>query len=259
MGMVQAWTLTAEITFYATLPLLAFVVRRAARGNPLRTHWAAVGLVTLRGSPAQWLIWGTPPTWVKVMPVYLAFFAIGMGLADRERDGHARRCGAARGWRGAPSRRDLLRRGVARLPRRHGRHRDHRWPGHQVQRRIRRGSSLTRFSLQWVVAAGLLLPAVLGLQYGGRWRSFFSCRVALFLGSISYAIYLWHWAIIRWLAGNWFNATSGQTMLKVAAVGLPGHDRGRLSVVASDRATGDPAQPQSVLATGVLDPRLSGV
>ncbi len=48
-----------------------------------------------------------------------------------------------------------------------------------------------------------------------------SSRPAMFLGSISYAIYLWHWAIIRWLAGHWFDATSGQTMLKVTAVGLP--------------------------------------
>ena len=65
------------------------------------------------------------------------------------------------------------------------------------------------------------MPAVLALQQGGRVRATLGSRLAVFLGSISYGIYLWHWAIIRWLAGHWFHASSGQTMLKVTVVGLP--------------------------------------
>ena len=52
-------------------------------------------------------------------------------------------------------------------------------------------------------------------------RATLGSRVAVFLGAVSYGIYLWHWAIIRWLAAHWFDAASGGTMLKVTLVGLP--------------------------------------
>jgi peptidoglycan/LPS O-acetylase OafA/YrhL len=71
------------------------------------------------------------------------------------------------------------------------------------------------------MVAGLIVPAVLALHQGGRVRATLGSRVAVFMGSISYGFYLWHWAIIRWLAKHWFYASSGQTMLKVTLVGLP--------------------------------------
>ena len=37
-GMIQAWTLTAEVTFYAALPIFAFAVRQVARGDARRTR-----------------------------------------------------------------------------------------------------------------------------------------------------------------------------------------------------------------------------
>jgi peptidoglycan/LPS O-acetylase OafA/YrhL len=80
---------------------------------------------------------------------------------------------------------------------------------------------LLRYFLQWVMVAGLIVPAVLALHQGGRVRATLGSRVAVFMGSISYGFYLWHWAIIRWLAKHWFYASSGQTMLKVTLVGLP--------------------------------------
>src|SRR5207248_1094969 len=81
-GMIQAWTLCAEITFYVTLPVFAFLVRRASLANPLRSQWTGVGLVMAAGLAARaWLIWGAPPSWMTVLPVYLPFFATGMGLA----------------------------------------------------------------------------------------------------------------------------------------------------------------------------------
>ncbi len=81
-GMIQAWTLTAEVTFYAALPLFALAMRRASRREPLRAHRIGVAAVVVAGVAARlWLVYGAPPTWVTVLPVYLAFFGTGMAIA----------------------------------------------------------------------------------------------------------------------------------------------------------------------------------
>jgi peptidoglycan/LPS O-acetylase OafA/YrhL len=222
-GMIQAWTLTAEVTFYAALPIFAFLVRRAAgvAGDARLAHWIGVTLVIVAGIAARlWLIYGAPPTWVTVLPVYLAFFGTGMALAivsvEVARSGRAPRaiaaCGRHPWWCtiaalaafGASTAVAFGTDGAV-----IGLHPIPSW------------ALLVRFLMQWVVVAGLIIPAVIGVERGGIVRGALASRPALFLGAISYGIYLWHWAIIRWLAGHWFNASSGQTMAKVTLVGLP--------------------------------------
>ncbi|HEY1741092.1 MAG TPA: acyltransferase, partial [Acidimicrobiia bacterium] len=220
-GMIQSWTLTSEVTFYATLPIFVYAIRRFASGDLFRAHAMGVaGVITVGVAARMWLIFGSPPTWVEYLPIYLAFFGTGMALAlvtiAVARGGAAprflARCAEHPGWCAAVALVAFL---IA-----------------TVTADITDGpvillnstpiwEQLVRFFLQWVVVAALIVPAVLSIEQGGRVRATLGSRVAVFLGSISYGFYLWHWAIIRWLSKHWFHATSGQTMLKVTVVGLP--------------------------------------
>ncbi len=221
MGMLQAWTLVVEITFYATLPLLAYAVRRASRTEALRSHWTALGLVLAAGIAARaWDAFAVPPRWVTVLPVYLPLFVIGMALAVASAGiahGHAAPRvidWAARhpGWCVTVAVAAFLTSTVIA---------DVVEGAHLAITTQPQWETELQFVLQMVTVAGLLIPAVIGVERGGRVRRTLSSRVAVFLGAISYGIYLWHWAVIRWLAANWFGASSGQTMLKVTIVGLP--------------------------------------
>ena len=90
-GLVQAWTLCVEVTFYAFLPLFAWAMRRggaADRDAILRREaYALLGLAAFslawkaafvyRGSPDQVVL----SPWLHSLPAYLDHFALGMGLA----------------------------------------------------------------------------------------------------------------------------------------------------------------------------------
>jgi peptidoglycan/LPS O-acetylase OafA/YrhL len=51
--------------------------------------------------------------------------------------------------------------------------------------------------LQGIVALGLLLPAVFGDDRGGAVRRILANRVLLWVGVVSYGLYLWHVAVMR--------------------------------------------------------------
>ena len=100
-GLIQGWTLTIEITFYAFLPLYAWVMgrvagrarragrrRRAMRGRCCA--WSSSGLVALVVISETWkavVLGGQSPHQVVItpaldaLPAYLDQFALGMGLA----------------------------------------------------------------------------------------------------------------------------------------------------------------------------------
>jgi peptidoglycan/LPS O-acetylase OafA/YrhL len=106
-----AWTLVIEVTFYAALPLIAFVVLRTSRGDP-RRMLALVGLMgVVSFGFAAWVFAryagptadGFASRIQLSFPVYLWLFAIGMLIAIG--DAHAphvlRRAASRRGLLGA--------------------------------------------------------------------------------------------------------------------------------------------------------------
>ena len=87
-GLVQAWTLCVEVTFYAFLPLWAWAMRRLGGRPSLRRE--ACALLGLAAFSLAWkaaFVWSGPPDqvvlspWLHSLPAYFDHFALGMGLA----------------------------------------------------------------------------------------------------------------------------------------------------------------------------------
>jgi peptidoglycan/LPS O-acetylase OafA/YrhL len=195
-GLGQAWSVCVEISFYAFLPLWAYLVsRNTARTRQLRVRreWIALALL-FAGSVLYKLILasGHPsPTLAIILPRYLDTFALGMGLAVASLAYDPRR----------PPR--LL--GPV-----------DRFPGIGVV--LAAGlwvlSTRTHFTgndgflfyvnqyLYSLGALALVVPAVFGHQDRGLFRRFLANGVMVWLGLISYAVFLWHLAVIQQL-GRW--------------------------------------------------------
>jgi peptidoglycan/LPS O-acetylase OafA/YrhL len=203
-GISAAWTLCVEVTFYAMLPLWALFMRRLGALSPgafLRTE-----LLALAGLFAVGFAWtavaasnSTPtanvfvdPTriepWLYVLPAYLDHFAVGMALAvasvvlaDRGTQPKAVRVIERAPW---------IPWLVAAL-------------AFVVTAQLSdwfAGNWGARFTLthelQALVALGLLLPAVFGSPDTGWVRRLLSGRALLWVGLVSYGLYLWHAAVI---------------------------------------------------------------
>jgi peptidoglycan/LPS O-acetylase OafA/YrhL len=200
-GISQAWTLCVEVSFYAFLPVWALAMRRLVRGHPER--WLRVELTGLAALFAGSLLYKalvlkgtvvTPENFVAVgsLPGFLDQFALGMGLAVvsvrlAQHEGLPR-------WLAWVERMP----GVA-------------WAvavgayvavcnvGLPVGLEGGYGPSLwlTRHLLFALVALGLLLPAIFGDPERGLVRRVLANRVLLYLGVVSYGIFLWHLALLR--------------------------------------------------------------
>jgi peptidoglycan/LPS O-acetylase OafA/YrhL len=213
-GLVQGWTLTIEITFYAFLPLYAWAMRRLARrggrdaGSVLRSE--VIGLVVLVIVSEAWkavVLGGQSPHQVVItpaldaLPSFLDQFALGMGLAVVsawiEQRGSAprwvERFDRAPGlsWAFAAVAFYLVSKRIGISPR--------------FFAPMGRWQYLGREWLYAAVAFGLLLPAVIGDQRRGLPRRVLSLRVLAWLGVISYGIYLWQTTVLaqlqRWNFG----------------------------------------------------------
>lgn len=185
----QSWTLCAEVAFYLFLPTWAAGVRRL-RGDVVRTELLA--LAGLWAVGWAWRAWsadqaraGMYGSW---LPGWFDHFAIGMALAvlhvrQERTDGPAplgldRRWVPVACWLGAVvafwAVSEPLDLALSLDP-----------PGY--------GKALAMHALYCAVALGVLLPAFFGRFRAGQGLGrLLANPVAVFLGVVSYGIYLWH-------------------------------------------------------------------
>ncbi len=199
-GMVQAWTLCTEVSFYAVLPLMALGARRllrrvehpAARARALLAGCAGLYLL---GLVWRLFIFTADPSWGRAgllwLPGQIDYFALGLAVAT---------VGAAA--RGRASWQERVERAVAR-------------PGVWflaalaafalvcslgLTRTVQAAGvplgldagELARQFLYGLVAVLLLVPLALTRRPVGSARVVFSTRGAAYLGLLSYGVYLWH-------------------------------------------------------------------
>ena len=191
-GISVAWTLCVEVTFYAALPLLAMAVRRiGSRHSPVRGELAMCAVLAVGSLVWQAIMIATVPrssgsllTLLLILPGSLDLFAAGMALAvasaalERvEQPGGLLR--VVDRWPVLPW---VLAAGVfygvGRMPS---------VAGHSFA-----AWWLTSHELKALGCALLLVPVVFGAQHRGVLRRVLAFPPLLWLGTISYGIYLWH-------------------------------------------------------------------
>jgi peptidoglycan/LPS O-acetylase OafA/YrhL len=208
-GLTQTWSLATEVSFYVLLPILAWIAGRRGRGHPDRSaryqlavlavvvalSWAftvlrvtgALGATTIAG---YWL------------PGFLDWFALGMAAAIIQvRLGLAqppawmlstRHVANATGW-------CLLIAGglavIAATP----------IAGPLTFDPAEPNSLVIKHLLYGAIATFLLLPGFLGVgdssdaasQRHSTWGQLLASPVAVYLGTISYGVFLWHLVLLR--------------------------------------------------------------
>jgi peptidoglycan/LPS O-acetylase OafA/YrhL len=190
-----------EITFYALLPLWALAMRRlpaTARSELLAlgalaaagTAWILIAVLGAsdpdHANTSRMLVW---------LPAYLDHFALGMALAVLT-VGDAPRALAWVGerpwvaWLGAGAAFVLVAVGIGLSPE------------NRLDAPMTAAQTLGRHWLYAVVAVGVLLPAVAGPAHEGGVRRLLGHRWLLYLGVISYGIYLWHNSVMEKIVGD---------------------------------------------------------
>jgi peptidoglycan/LPS O-acetylase OafA/YrhL len=235
-GIPQAWTLCVEVAFYAMLPIWALAMRRLPGQTP-RTliRWELIALAGLALASVAYKIVlvqkhalddSSLGPWMLSLPQFLDQFAVGMALA------------VVSVWLAS---RDEQPRIISVLDRRPGIS----WAvafaafvavstlvglTGEFGEHIDRSEFFARHALFTLVAIGLLLPAFFGDPQRGFVRRVLGNRVLLWLGVVSYGIYLWHSAVYeqltRWHFGEvaeathryiWFFAAAALSALVAAA------------------------------------------
>jgi peptidoglycan/LPS O-acetylase OafA/YrhL len=197
-GLAQAWTLSIELSFYAFLPLYAWVMGRlsAGRGPEERVRAELAGLVVLyavsvafRGLVFALHSGAVHDVGIYWLPANLDYFSLGMGLALvtvwlAARDTTPRIVDLVGSvpivwWLVSLACFVTVSKGL-------------RLPVGLV--RVDGAKAYARQFLYGATAFFLLLPAVFGPQDRGLVRRFLRWEPVVYLGLISYGIYLWHQA-----------------------------------------------------------------
>jgi peptidoglycan/LPS O-acetylase OafA/YrhL len=199
-GITQAWTLCVEVTFYALLPLWALALRRL----PATVRSELIALAVLAAAGTAWILaavlsapdpdhanTGRMLLW---LPAYLDHFALGMALAvvsvagaPRALEWVGRRPWVA--WAAAAAAFVVVAVGIGLSPE------------NRLDAPMTAAQTVARHWLYAAVAVGVLLPAVFGPPGQGAVRRLLGQRWLLYLGVISYGIYLWHNAAMEKVAG----------------------------------------------------------
>ena len=204
-GISAAWTLCVEVTFYAMLPFWALVMRRVRSGSPrqfLRSEllgllvlfaigatWTSVFALNSQANAAVLLDATVLKTWLWVLPAFLDQFALGMALAvlSVALAGRGAQPKVVQTIDRAPWIPWLLAGGVFFLLA----HVDGWFATSQAAQLI------STHELQAVFAFFLLLPAVFGDPERGLVRRFLGNRALLWVGLVSYGVYLWHVVVLN--------------------------------------------------------------
>ena len=199
-----AWTLTVELAFYLFLPLFAAAVRRVrgSRQRRLRAELVALGALALFGVAYRLAVLSDlltlGPNDTSWLPNFFDWFALGMaaGVAVAWRDGGGQLPGWLRGladrwlvcWLCAGWGYVVLSvlGAVATYP---------------FQRGEVAAVSFVRYQLGGVIAVLFLLPALLGTPGRSRIDGWLRTPLMVWLGTVSYGIYLWHLVWMEWLVG----------------------------------------------------------
>lgn len=217
-GLDQSWTLSIEITFYAALPLYVAAVAALARAiGPSASELAGLAVLFVGGLGCQIAKqYDAPlPVWVRVLPINVPLFAFGMALAivsvrARERatpswlDALGRRPGllVAAGALGFAAEVALLGRNLALA-----------WTPAQWT---------WRFVLGGVLSFFLVAIAVVGPQDTGVVRRVLRHPAAVWTGSVSYGIYLWHQTVLTLLFHGLLGGAKGaRSFLLLVSLGVP--------------------------------------
>jgi peptidoglycan/LPS O-acetylase OafA/YrhL len=201
-GLVPAWTLAVEVSFYAALPLYAGLLARAtARGDRSRALLAELGGVALLYAGGlgvrAWLFFTIRPGTVSAqwLPAQLDLFALGIGLAVLS-------AAATEGLSTTPS--ELAARPLRWL----GDHPGASWALSALAflavcnigltttfgvNRYQRKEEMAHQILYGLSAFFLVVPAVFGPQDAGVVRRVLRSRVATSVGIVSYGVFLWHY------------------------------------------------------------------
>ena len=273
-GLPQAWTLCVEVVFYALLPVWSAMMRRlraASVAQKVRQELIACGVVVLLSFAYKLAIttsgaidghFGRP-----LQLNFLTFmddFAIGMALATiaaRYQLGGEREPRALRLLDRYPSIAwavggVALGIGVITLG----------LLGQVGDLRTNGAPFVVRHYLIEIIAMGLLLPAMFGDPANGVLRRLLAWRPLLYVGMVSYGIYLWHLAVLdqlaRWdfrsFGGDrsavWFAATF-PISLALATVSYYAIERPFLSLKGRVRGRPHPSSGESVSEPAPILPR----
>jgi peptidoglycan/LPS O-acetylase OafA/YrhL len=229
-GIVNAWSLSTEVAFYALLPLYAWVAARLARG--VRTELTLLALLagaSMVGrafdvAAGRHAVFGTASTFQITIGGTFLWFALGMGLALvsawMQGDPAARRPGIVSFVERRPWVPWLLAVGFFVVAAK----------GLGVERDRFATQSIAQNAgehlLYAAVAFCLLLPAVFGENGGGWPRRVLANRWLASLGLISYGVFLWHNRLAGMLSddgvGDWLPIGPFPTLtLVVLAVTVP--------------------------------------
>ena len=215
------WTICVELSFYVFLPVWAVLIERllAFIGGSWRTELLALG--GLAGLSVVWKLWVLQrglvsndfQPWLVALPASLDVFAAGMALAVVSVHGRDL-LGSGHGFVTkllTPSCIWLAAIGLFALTC---------WLsafdgpfGSDWQAR-----SLILAVLKIPVAVGLVLPATMVFRRGTV-GDFLSARAVVWVGVVSYGLYLWHVPLLRWVGGVDVPVfTSGNVTLALVSV-----------------------------------------
>jgi peptidoglycan/LPS O-acetylase OafA/YrhL len=198
-GLPQSWTLVIEVSFYVFVPLYGWALSRIARRAGLRVELAGIALLLAVGAAVQaWSTWGKPWQPLNVLPFYLGVFGLGMLMAVGRAWVDER--GETPSWLEWVGRYPLLwwalaaACAVVTVE----------WLGIPASGTFSRSDAFVKLQLHALLGMFVVLPAVFGPQDRGLIRRGLRLKPMVYLGLISYGIYLWHLTVIPLVRDEWW-------------------------------------------------------